>query len=365
MKRLIFIFLFLILASGQAQSNGKADALIKKAILLMDNGSIDESIEVLEKAKKADPRNPVVLYEMGYAYYLSGNYEMAVKKVQDAITFHEVSDIYYQLLGNSYDLLGQPDSAITSYAMGIEKFPDSGRLYYESGVVKYGQKLYNDAIDFWEKGIKAEPQYPSNYYMLTKTFTGSKEKIWVLLYGEMFMNLEPGTERTSEISRILYDTYKNIYVQKNDSEGEFKLTEKGFTINVTDKDLDKIKEGGKLLPFEGEYALVFARAGTELMNQINLRTIVQTRKQFLKEWYGEEKHDLDFPNSLLWYQKQLLDKSYFESYSYWLLGEGDYEGFEAWLEANKVKYDKFIAFFTDDKLLLNTDDKFSRPDYFR
>ena len=94
----------------------------------------------------------------------------------------------------------------------------------ESGSIKYYNKEYNEAIAFWEDGINANPNCASNYYRLSKVFSLTEERIGTLIYGEYFILLEPNTQRTKEISKLLYENYEKSYEIKTDSTGDFHLT---------------------------------------------------------------------------------------------------------------------------------------------
>lgn len=91
------------------------------------------AIELLEQAQKLDTESIDYPYELAYANY---------KK--------------YQLLGNSYDFIGQPEVALQICQNGMVKFPQSGKFYLESGNIKYHHGAYQAAIDLWEKGIKVD-----------------------------------------------------------------------------------------------------------------------------------------------------------------------------------------------------------------
>ena len=76
------------------------------------------------------------------------------------------------------------------------------------GNVHWGKEEYGKALSYYEKGIEVDPKFSSNYYRATLIYCGSSEKLWGLIYGEVFMNIERNSKRTAEISKLLYDTYK-------------------------------------------------------------------------------------------------------------------------------------------------------------
>lgn len=360
MNKIILILLASIAFNSNAfaQKQAKKDEakeIAKIAIEKMDAGELDESIKLLEKAKKLDKTNSTYTYEIAYATYKKGDYKKAIELLEKIIHSDDAEDEYYRLLGNSYDSAGKPDKAIDIYLEGIKRFPQkSGKFYSESGLVQYNQQKYNEAISFWEKGIKEEPYYASNYYWLTKIFSLSEENIWTLLYGEIFMSLELNSKRTEEISIILFNTYKKVYVAKNDREGEFFMT-KNTTLIMDDE-----KDGS--LNFELTYLFAYA-AEANFTKGITTQNIYEAKKGFLSFWFDIKNFNKDFQNSLLDFQKKMKDDNVLEAYTYWFLSEGNPEEFQTWYNGNKDKFDKFANWIQTNKIDLKKENKYSRRDY--
>lgn len=53
-------------------------------VLIMNALRINEGMDLMEKAIKADPNNPVYIHQMGYAYYIKGDYEDAISNLYAA-----------------------------------------------------------------------------------------------------------------------------------------------------------------------------------------------------------------------------------------------------------------------------------------
>lgn len=363
MKKLQIIILLLISFGATAQSQkdqDKALEMAKKALTLMDEGEIDESIKLLKKSEKLDPNRIDYPYETAYAHYLKKDYEEAINVAERILSHKNVIDRVYQLLGNIYDIQGDQNKAIETYELGMVKFPNSGKLYLEAGVVEHARENYNKAIEYWERGIKAEPNHSSNYYWLAKIFAQTDELIWSIIYSELFIDLELGSTRTEEIIKLLYESYQNSYVQLSDSTAEFQLTKKGFEIVLKDKkDIKNIKKKG--LPFEGTFATVYSFSALDFQNGINLKTIYQARLNFVNNWF--EKHHKNYPNKLLTFQKQVLDEGLFEAYSYYIISRGDMEGFNSWQESHQDEFNRFANWIQSNPIGLQQDDTYSRLDY--
>lgn len=189
----------------------------KTAIKMMDNGKIDESIKSLEEAQRLDPDRIDYPYELALAHYLKRDYKNTIKILEKIKDRKDVFERLFQLLGNSYDILGKTEKAFEAYNEGLLIFPNSGMIYLEKGNVYLNKNEYNKALKLYEKGIEVDPDFPSNYYRAALLYCNSTEEVWGMIYGEIFMNLERNSKRTAEISKILYDTYKSQITFSSDT----------------------------------------------------------------------------------------------------------------------------------------------------
>ena len=55
--------------------------------------------------------------------------------------------------------------------------------------------------------------FPSNFYRLALLYLSSSDKLSGLIYAEIFMNLKRSTQRTKEMSKLIYETYKGAITQ--------------------------------------------------------------------------------------------------------------------------------------------------------
>lgn len=354
-KKLPLFLLLLIGRNAFAQSDKeKASELGKQAIILEDNGNFGGAFKVLQEAQKLDPESIDYPYEMAYSYYSTKEYQKAIT-ILDNLTHHK--DVFarvYQLLGNSYDNISQTDKAVETYEAGLKIFPNSGELYLESAVIQLMKKDYVKALNFCEKGIRVAPQYPSNYYWAAKLYCGSDEKIWGMLYGEMFMNLERNSKRNAEISKLLFDTYKsNITIISPTN------TKVSFSKNVINVDVSNVKKFK--LPFSVVYEPTLSLAVINEKN-IDLISLDRIRKRFIEQYF-KSGYDKLYPNVLFDYQNQLLKDGQLEAYNYWLLMKGDEQAFSQWRQANKDKWDDFIKWFTANPIKITNENKFYSGQY--
>jgi tetratricopeptide (TPR) repeat protein len=358
-KQIKLIALFVLLFTAPAvysQSNSeKAREMKENAVKLMDEGQVDESLKILEEAQKLDPENLNIPYEMAFANVLKKNYKQAVKILEKYLDHKNVTDQFYQLLGNSYDYWEKSEKAIEAYDAGLKKFPNSGKLYLEKGNVYLIKKDYNKAIPLYEKGIEVEPNFPSNYYRLALLFCNSKERVWGLLYGELFLNLEHGSKRFYEISELLYATYKEGLKITGDSSSISFC--KNMVMNVEDLTSKKEIKLPFCMPFEQTFAV--ATIGVKTVDINSLNTI---RTNFLSMW-DQFKHEKNYPNVLFEYEEKVRAAGHLEAYNHYILAGADENSFKEWAGANKEKFTNFINWYRENQITLDAQHKFYRGQY--
>ncbi len=355
------IALLLLLTAGQityGQIN-KEKALEKgnQAIKLEDDGEYEKAIKLFEEAQKLDPDKIDYPYEIAYSYMQLKEYKKAIN-IGEKLTKHkDVEDMNYELLGNAYDYLGKEDKAIEIYEEGLKKFPNSGRLYLEMGVMQMIKKDYNKALAYYEKGIEVAPQFSSNYYWAAKIYCSSTEEVWGMIYGELFINIERNTKRTVEISKLLYDTYKSEI--KFTSDTSFSVS---FSKNASIS-IDDLKDSSMfLLPFGiGIYEPTLMMS-TINEKSIDINSLDRIRKNFV-ETYFKNGNDKKYPNILFDYQNKILKAGNLEAYNHWILMKGDEDDFTKWQSDNKDKWDNFVKWFTDNKIQIDDTHKFYREQY--
>lgn len=357
--RLISLLLFIIVGQvvyGQSDKQ-KAYDLGMKAIELMDNGKIDESIKLLEEAQALDPDRFVYPYEIAYAHYLKGDYKGAIKILEKIRKHKDVSDRLFQLLGNSYDNIGNSDKAFDVYDEGLKLFPNSGIIYLEIGNVFWGKKEYGKALPYYEKGIEVDPEFPSNYYRATLIYCSSTEEVWGMIYGEIFMNLERNSKRTSEISKILYDVYKSEIKFTSDTSFSVSFSQNA-TISVDDlKDAKNFK-----LPYGigfYEQALMLSMVKEKA---VDINSLDRARTNFVGI-YLQNDNNKKYPNILFDYQNKILKAGHMEAYNHWVLMKGDEEAFGVWYSANTEKWESFMKWFAENGLKVSSTSKFYSGQY--
>jgi len=357
---LLLLSVFFVLPSLQAQPGKKSkkeldELKAKQAIMLIDNGQADVAIGMLKELQRAYPANAEYPYEIAYAYYIKKNYPQTISILQKQVLKAGAFGKMYHLLGNSYDNLKQRNKALENYQKGLQLFPGTGELYLEMGNIHAQNNAYFDALWYYEKGIESDPAFPSNYYKAAKIFLNSDEKVWGMIYGELFMNLERNSKRTSEMATLLYNAYKS----------QVKFTGDSITVNFSrNADIDGVKRNTAPAkpPFGISVYQPMLKGALEGETKIDVASLVNTRRRFLENYFNTNTY-LDYPNVLFDYQYRVSKAGHLEAYSHWILMQEQTDEFKTWVAANSGAWDKFLAWFKDNGLSPDPKYKFFRNQY--
>ncbi len=360
MSRKLCVLLLLIISSHSLAfsqtDKEKAFEKAKKAVELMDAGNIDESLTLLNEACRLDPDNIAYPYEIAYAKCITNKFDEAIPILEKLKDHRDSYDQVYQLLGNSYDYVGNPAKALEIYNEGLKKFPRSGKLLLELGNMYVTKESYDTALSYYEKGIENEPAFPSNYYWACKLYMSTTEKVWGLIYGELFMNLERNSKRTAEISELLYKTYQS----------QIKISKDEVAVSFSENNLVKIPENGKpedaKMPFGTGVFEILLLMSVPHEEPLNIKKLHLMRQGIVTNFYLR-KFEEKYPNALFDYQKKVLDAGMMEPYNYWILMKGDEEAFKKWAAANRDKWNAFAEWFTNNQIKLDDTNKFFTKQY--
>lgn len=342
MRILIFLFLLITLNVATYAQADEALEMAKTAVEKMDAGEIAEALDLLEKAQKMDPGNQLYPYEIGYAHYLNKDYAAAAKVLKKLSKKTGAGKQVFSLLGNAYDNLDNQKKAIKAYRSGIEAYPESGIFYVELGILEGRRGNWNEAGRYWEQGIVTEPNYPSNYFHLANLFAQTDNRIWALLYGEIFINLERSSRRTPVMSESLYVTWREAVKL----EGDTARVDLYKNINWSMTDAAELKFPTPLIYAT---AVTFGTSAVTGETDLNSTTLHAVRAQTLSFW-EDRGYFTEYPNVLFDYQKTVRDAGHLEAYNHWMVSQGDPVGWEFWLDANKEEFDAFVSWFNANPL---------------
>jgi tetratricopeptide (TPR) repeat protein len=320
MKKTLSLLVFCVL-SFSAFTQDDPKTLHQTARGFMAQADWDNAILVLNRLLTIDKNNLEYNKDMIQCHYFKKDFDKAVEGVKAIINRDDADVMTFQLAGNVYKAIEDPKECEKVYKAGLKKFPKSGPIYSEYGELLWAKKDYS-AIDLWEKGIELDPAFSGNYYNAALYYFYTKDKVWSLIYGEIFVNMESLSQRGAAMKELLFQGYK----------------EKLFK----DADVMKGEENNKN-PFAKAFLQAMNKQAPLVSRGISTATLTMVRTRFILDWY--ENYAAKFPHRLFDYQQQLLREGMFEAYNQWLFGTVEnLTAYETWTRTHADEYKGFVAF---------------------
>ncbi|MGZ8552751.1 MAG: tetratricopeptide repeat protein [Chitinophagaceae bacterium] len=317
----IYTLIILSITSLVAFAQDDVKTMHETAKAFMRSGDFDNAVIVLTRALQQDKNSLELQKDLVMSYYLKRDYVKALEGVESLTDRSDADVVVFQIAGNVYKALEEAKECEKIYKKGLKKFPKSGPLYSEYGELLWAMKDFT-AIDQWEKGIQLDPAYGGNYYNAALFYFYAKDKVWSLVYGEIFVNMESLSQRGLAMKQQLLNAYK----------------EKLFA----EADLMKGEEKNK-----SEFAKAFLQSmgrQSSLANKgITTETLTMIRTRFILDWF--QNYAKKFPLRLFDYQQQLLKEGMFEAYNQWLFGTVEnLAAYDSWSKIHADQYEAFTNF---------------------
>ncbi|HTE07886.1 MAG TPA: tetratricopeptide repeat protein [Flavitalea sp.] len=283
------------------------------------NGDYNNALVVLNKALEKDNSNLDLKKELAFTYYLERDYAKALEIAKPLAEDRNADVRAFQILGMIFNATDEVKMADRMYRDALKKFPESGALWNEYGEVQWSRKNFAEAAKQWEKGVEEAPNYSGNYYNLARYYFFSEDKVWGLLYGEVFVNLESFSKRTPEIKTLLLEGYKKLFRETD----------------IANK--QQVKND-----FINAYLTVIKDKSDLVSTGVSPASLSALRTSFLLDWFA--KNATKFPFRLFEYQQQLARSGLFEAYNQWIFGAAaDLSAFQQWTANNNEAYSRFTT----------------------
>lgn len=285
----------------------------------MHKGDYPNAILILNRALLLQPGSLEITKDLGLNYYYAKDYKRAAEVLTPLFDRTDVDDQVFQIAGDAYWAMENAQESENVYKKGIKKLPNSGPLYNELGKVLWTKNDFT-AIKQWEKGIENDPGFAGNYYNASKYYYFTTDKIWSLLYGEIFINIDPKSEYSPEIKNILLEGYKKLFaeadLEKNNKEKN----------NFTNAFLKTMNKQSSL-----------AASG------INAETLTMIRTRFILDW--DVSYAAKFPFKLFQLQKQYIQEGLFNAYNQWVFATAqNLPAYQSWTNTHSQEYNDLNRF---------------------
>jgi len=319
MKKSISFFTCLLLLISFHAFSQDAQQLQQTAKNYMLQGDFNNAVLVLNRAISMNPGNIEMVKDLAFDYYLQKDYDRALMTIKPIIDGDSADDQSYQIAGDIYQALNRLKDCEKLYKKGIEKFPENGALYNELGQL-LGIEGDQTDIKQWEKGIEVDPSYSKNYYNASRYYSSIGDNVWSVIYGEIFLNMEPLSLYTPELKGILLESYKKIFADAD----------------LTKKNKEKNK-------FAEAFINCLNKESNAAAMGINTQSLIVIRTHFISDWFKD--YAKKFPFKLFDLQQQLINQGMFDAYNQWIFGTVEnLNAYQDWINIHSSEYTAFNHF---------------------
>lgn len=317
MKKLFLLFIAVCCHTILFAQDAKQ--LYDNAREFMHKGDYPNAILVLNRALSIKPGDMELTKNLGLNYYYAKDYKKTVEVLTPLFDKDDVDDQCFQIAGDAYWAMENAKDAETVYRKGIKKLPNSGALYNELGKVLWTKNDFN-AIKQWEKGIENDPGFAGNYYNASKYYYFTTDRVWSLVYGEIFINIDPKSAYTPEIKNILLEGYKKLFA---------------------DADLEKNNKDKN--SFTIAFLKTMNKQSSLASSGINAESLTMIRTRFILDW--DATYAARFPFKLFELHKQYIQEGLFDAYNQWVFAIAqNLPAYQAWTNAHSKEYNELNRF---------------------
>jgi len=213
--------------------------------------------------------------------------------------------------------------------------------YYRAIQKRSSTRVQPAQFEQMEQNALTDFARPESYELLATSFGNTTEKVWAVIYGEVYCNLSPDPERVSRVGSLVYQWY----------EGSLSRQGNGLSISLT----ENAQSSQKQLPFESlfEQSFLMGAAGVKgTFPPLSIQTLIAIRKNQLSLWNQKKLPETE----LVRRQEAILSGGHFEAYNYWLFKGARAEEFSEWIKYHQDQFQAWLDWQSKNKFEVQTPD---------
>ena len=128
------------------------------AVLFDRYGGVEKAFDVLLRSTRENPGDPVPWSDLGNAYRVKGESDLAVECFERALRAQPHPDFYLNLGGVRF-VMGEPEEAIRLFTLGLQMNPRHTLLQYSIGNAYASQGRTEEAVRSFEATLRIQPDF--------------------------------------------------------------------------------------------------------------------------------------------------------------------------------------------------------------
>jgi len=185
-----------------------------------------------------------------------------------------------------------------------------------------------------EQSALKEYSQPETYELLATTFGNTTEKVWAVVYGEVFCNLSSDPDRINHMGSLVFNWYDGSLSKKGDS----------LSVNLT----ENAEAPQKQPAFEPQFEMSFLMGAVPFgsgIKPLSIKKLSDIRKNQLSLWSQKKLPT----NELIRRQQAVLNAGHFEAYNYWLFESARPDEFNEWLKEHQTQFQAWLEWQSKNK----------------
>jgi hypothetical protein len=182
---------------------------------------------------------------------------------------------------------------------------------------------------------------PESYELLATSFGNTTEKVWAVIYGEVFCNLSSDSDRINQIGSLVYRWH----------EGSLSRQSNGLSADLT----ENAQSSQKRVPFESLFEQSFLMGAVSLKSDfppLSINRLTEIRKNQLLLWKQKNLPQTE----LMRRQQAIFSAGHFEAYNYWLFKGARADEFNEWIKGHQVQFQGWLDWQSKNKFEVQTPD---------
>jgi hypothetical protein len=226
------------------------------------------------------------------------------------------------------------------FALSSSVFAQSSSYY---AAIQKGAPTQIQAKQFKQMEETALKEYskPESYEVLATSFGQTTEKVWALIYGEVFCNLSPDKDHISQMASSMFGWY------------DAALSVKGTSVSA---DLTENAEAPKKYPpFEPQFEMAFLMGAVPFGKDVKPLSIQKLSAIRKNQFSLLAKKTLP-PNELIRWEQAIIAAGHFEAYNYWLFQGARPDEFSQWLAQHQPQFQAWLDWQNKNKFVISSPD---------
>jgi len=136
---------------------GDPEAMLRRALALLQSGKTDKAITILRKLLAAFPDHPQLLLLLGSAEAQRGNTAVGLRHLERLLLLEPGHAAAHNNVGLALQALKRPDEALKSFDRAIALLPGSPEAHINRGLALREAGRFDEALASFERALRIDP----------------------------------------------------------------------------------------------------------------------------------------------------------------------------------------------------------------